>query len=90
MKKIKIPIFKSGYIYSQFPLWLSGNDPPARAEDMGSIPVSGRSPGEGNGNRLQYSCLGNSMDRGAQWAIVHVIAKELDKIQQLNNQYIFS
>ena len=47
-------------------------------------------PGEENGNRLQYSCLGNSMDRGAQWAIVHVIAKELDKIQQLNNQYIFS
>ena len=37
--------------------------PPANAGDMGSIPGSGRSPGEGNGNPLQYSCLGNPMDR---------------------------
>ena len=40
-------------------------------KDMGLIPGSGRSPGEGNGNSLQYSCLENSMDRGAWWAIVH-------------------
>ena len=39
--------------------------------DPGSIPGSGRSPGEGNGNPLQYSCLENSMDGGAQWATVH-------------------
>jgi len=39
--------------------------------DAGSIPGSGRSPGEGNGNPLQYSCLGNPMDRGAWWATVH-------------------
>ena len=38
---------------------------------MGSIPGSGRSPGEGSGNPLQYSCLGNPMDRGAWQAIVH-------------------
>ena len=38
--------------------------------DMGSIPGSGRSPGEGNGNPLQYSCLKNPMDRGAWWATV--------------------
>ena len=37
--------------------------PPASAEDMGSIPASGRSPGRGNGNPLQYSCLENPMDR---------------------------
>ena len=43
--------------------------------DLGSIPGSGRSPGEGNGNPLQYSCLGNHMDRGAWWAAVHGIAK---------------
>ena len=43
--------------------------------DAGSIPVSGRSPGEGNGNPLQYSCLENSMDRGAWQAIVHSVAK---------------
>ena len=47
---------------------------PASAEDagdLGLIPVSGRSPGEGYGNPLQYSCLGNPMDRGAWWATVH-------------------
>ena len=38
--------------------------------DVGSIPGSGRSPGEGKGNPLQYSCLKNPMDRGARWAIV--------------------
>ena len=42
---------------------------PADAEDMSSIPGSGRSPGEGNGNPLQYSCLENPMDRGAWRAI---------------------
>ena len=40
-------------------------NPPANAGDAGAIPGSGRSPGEGNGNRLQYSCLANPMDRGA-------------------------
>ena len=40
-------------------------------EDPGSVPGSGRSPGEGHGNPLQYSCLENPMDRGAWWAIVH-------------------
>ena len=45
------------------------------AGDLGSIPGSGRSPGEGNGNLLQYSCLDNSMDGGAWWAIVHGVAK---------------
>ena len=44
---------------------------PASAGDVGSIPGSGRSPGEGNGNPLQYSCLGNPMDRGTWWATVH-------------------
>jgi len=45
------------------------------AEDPSLIPRSGRSPGEGNGNPLQYSCLENPMDRGVQWAIVQGIAK---------------
>ena len=44
---------------------------PAKAGDGGSIPGSGRSPGEGNGSPLQYSCLGNLMDRGAWQAAVH-------------------
>ena len=44
--------------------------------DPGSIPGLGRSPGEGNGNPLQYSWLGNAMDRGASQATVHGVAKE--------------
>ena len=43
--------------------------------DVGSIPGSGRSSGGGHGNSLQYSCLGNSMDRGAWWARVHGVTK---------------
>ena len=52
--------------------------PPANAgdvRDMGSVPQSGRSPGEGNDNPLQYSCLGNPTDRGVWWATVHGAAK---------------
>ena len=48
---------------------------PASAGDVGSIPGSGRSPGEGNGNPLQYSCLGNPMDREAWQVTVHGVAK---------------
>ena len=48
---------------------------PANLGVTGSIPVSGRSPGGGNGNPLQYSCLQNPMDRGAWQATVHVVAK---------------
>ena len=43
--------------------------------DAGVIPGSGKSPGEGNGNPTQYSCLENPMDRGAWWATVHGVAK---------------
>ena len=46
-----------------------------KAGDRGSIPGSGRTPGERNGNPLQYSCLENPMDRGAQWATVHRVTK---------------
>ena len=49
---------------------------PANARDTGSIPDPGRSPGEGNGNPLQYFYLGNPMDRGAWWATVHGDKKE--------------
>ena len=48
---------------------------PANAGDVGSIPGMGRFPREENGNPLQYFCLGNPMDRGAQWATVHGVTK---------------
>ena len=60
-------------------------NPPANAGDMGSIPKSGRSSGEGNGTPLQHSCLENPMDRGAWRAAVHGAAEELDTSWQLNN-----
>ena len=51
---------------------------PANARDMDLIPGLGRSPGEGTGNPLQYSHLGDPMERGARRAIVHGVAKESD------------
>ena len=54
--------------------------PSANAGDPGSILGWGRSPGEENGNPLQYSCLGNCLDRGAWRAIVHGVTKEPDMI----------
>ena len=54
---------------------------------LGSIPESGRSPGQGNGNPLQYSCLENSMDRGVWWAIVHGVAKSQVMTERLTNTH---
>ena len=51
---------------------------PVNAGDVGLIPGSGRSPGEGNGYPLHYFCLRNPMDRSAWWATVHGIAEESD------------
>ena len=52
--------------------------------DVGSIPGSGRSPGEENGTPLQYSCLGNPTDRGTWQATVHEVAKESDMTEGLS------
>ena len=60
-----------------FPGASDSKDSACNAGDLGSLPGLGRSPGEGNGNPLQYSCLENPMDRGACWATVHRIAKSL-------------
>ena len=58
---------------------LSANAEDAR--DVGSIPGSRRFPGEGNGNLLQYSCLGNTMDKGAWWATVNGVAKSRTQLR---------
>ena len=55
-------------------------NPPANAGDVGLIPGSGRSTGEGNGNPLQYSCLENSTDRGALGATVHGVTKSQTRL----------
>ena len=67
-------LYKGGW----FPGGSVVKNPPANAEDVGLLPGSGRAPEEGNGNTLQYSFLGNPMDRGAWWATVHGMTKELD------------
>ena len=70
-----------------FPGQLSGKESACNAgatRDVGLIPGSGRSPGGGNGNLLQYSCLEYPMDRGACWATVHGVAKDWTRLNQLN------
>ena len=61
-----------------FPGGSAVKNPPGNAADVGLVPVSGRLPGGGNGNPLQYSCQENPMDRGAWQATVHGVTKELD------------
>ena len=63
-----------------FPGGSAAKTPPDNAGDAGLIPGLGRSPGEGNGNPLQYSCLGNPVDSGARQATVRGVAKGLDTI----------
>ena len=58
-----------------FPGGSVGKESACIAVDLGSVPGSGRSPGEGNGNSIQYSCMENSTDREAWWATVHGVAK---------------
>ena len=66
----------------EFPGGSAGKESALSAGDLGLIPGLGRSPGQGNGYPLQYSCLENFMDRGAWWVIVHGAA-ELDMTEQL-------
>ena len=65
-------------------------NPPANAGDLwdtGSIPGSRRSPWEGNGNQLQYSCLENAIDRGDWWATVHGVSKSRTGLKQLSTHW---
>ena len=59
---------------------------PAKAGDAGSNPESGRSPGKGHGNPLQYSCLENPVDREVWWAKVHRVTKSRTQLKQLSMQ----
>ena len=76
------------FLYLGFPGGSEVKNPPANVGDTGdssSIPGLGISPGRGNGNLLQYSCLGNPMDRETWCAPIHGAAKESDMTEQLNN-----
>ena len=68
-------IWRYVYTCEGFPSGSVVKNLPASAGNVGPIPRSGRSPGEGNSNPLHYSCLENSMDRGAWWATVHGVTK---------------
>ena len=73
-------------------IWASQvvKNPPANAgdaRDVGSTPGLGRPPGVGNGNLIQYSCLENSMDRGAWWAIVHGVAKSQTQLSARTHKH---
>ena len=57
--------------------------------DLGLIPGLGRSPGEGNGKPLQYSCLKNPMDRGAWWATVHGVAKSQTRLSYFSDYILY-
>ena len=65
----------SSFLFEGFPCSSVGKESACSAGDPGSIPGLGRSPGEGNGNPLQYPCLENLMDRGAWWAAVPGVAE---------------
>ena len=65
----------SGLLRWHFPGDSNGKESARSEGKPGSIPGSGRSPGEGNGNSLQYSCLENAMDRGAWWATIHGVTE---------------
>ena len=86
-RSIHLNVIKMGdfilYIVSQFKGFPSDSvvkNLPANAGDTGLIPGSGRSPGEGNGNSLQCSCLGNPMDKGVWWATVLGITKSWTRL----------
>ena len=68
--------------YIGLPWWLRGIESASNVGNVGSIPGLGRSPGEGNGSPLQYSCWENPLDTGVWWATVHGVTKELGMIEQ--------
>ena len=74
-------LFKSQSLLEGFAGSSNSKESACNARDSGLIPGSGISPGEGTGNALQYSCLGNSMARGVWWATVHGIAKSQTRLR---------
>ena len=82
-------IFMFPYIYMDFPGGSNGKEPACKVGDLSLIPRLGRSPGEGNSHPLQYSCLENSMDRGAWQAIVYRVAKSQTRPSHFHFLYVY-
>ena len=72
----------------EFPGGSDGKESACNARDLASIPGLGRSPGEGNGYPLQYSCLDNRKDRGTWWITVHEVTKQLDMTERLTKSVL--
>ena len=83
--KTKIKLLKSSN--SGFPSSSDGKEPACNAEDVGTIPESGRTPGGGNGSPLQYSCLGNPMDRRAWQATFLGVTKSWTQLEHTHIRY---
>ena len=79
--------FGTEYELMCFPGGSVVENPPASAEDAGSIPRSGRSPGEGNGSTLQYFCLENPIDGGAWWATILSVVKSWTRLKLHSPQH---
>ena len=77
-------------MYRGFPGGSDGKESACNVGNLGSIPGSGRSPGEGNGNPLQYSCMENPMDGGAWWATVHGVAKSRTRLSDFTSLHFTS
>ena len=91
--------FRTAYLFAAFLLilqlhtdfaWHQSKASACNAGDLGSIPGSGRAPGEENGNPLQYSCLENPMDGGAWWATVHGVAKSQTRLRDFTHSFTHS
>ena len=82
--------FFCGFSLMSFPCSSVGKASACSAGDLGLIPRLGRSPGEGNGNPLQYACLENPMDRGAWWAAVHGVAKSGARLSEFHSSSLLS
>ena len=88
VSKVALPC---SFFTSVWNMFINGSDGKASAYNAGdpdSIPSSGRSPGEGNGNPLQYSCLENPMDEGAWWATVHGVANSWTRLNDFTFTFI--
>ena len=83
-------VFVFGDYHQDFPGGSEVKASACNARDLGSIPGSGKSPGEGNGNPLQYSCLENPMDRGAWLATVHRVAKSRTRLSNFTHSLTHS